>query len=285
MNDSTLVLTESKSARADKMGNVTHDSAMNALCKAKALVMAMWQGVNVATTEQMADYYQVPVETIKTILLRNRDELASDGVRTIKGKELKDVRFTVNLTSEQSKAPSLNIWTPRAALRLGMLLRDSEVAKQVRTVLLDVAMIVPKQNDELEALRLRVQLAEAERDAAIAQKNLLDKREAVNQFHNQTTAALILGATIITDKTPIERTIMPDGRVFEGVGITAIAKKLGFKNTKDCWQWLESIGYGKDSKYWDLQLSAVEHHKLHPEAYDEILNKWNQGVRQRFIGE
>lgn len=149
----------------------------------------------------------------------------------------------------------------------------------------EAEVIIPAQNDELEMMRLRVQLAEAERDAAIAQKNLLDKREAVLSFHAATPAALILGATVITDKTPVERTIMPDGRVFEGVGITAISKKLGFKNTKDCWQWLESIGYGKESDHWDLQLSAVEHHKLHPEAYDEILTKWNQGVRQRFIGE
>jgi hypothetical protein len=150
----------------------------------------------------------------------------------------------------------------------------------------EAELIIPKQNDELEMMRLRVQLAEAERDAAIAQKNLLDKREAVLSFHATTPAALILGATVITDKTPVERIIdNASGRVFEGVGITAIAKKLGFKNTKDCWQWLESIGYGKDSEHWDLQLSAVEHHKLQPDAYDEILTMWNQGVRQRFIGE
>jgi hypothetical protein len=150
----------------------------------------------------------------------------------------------------------------------------------------EAEIIIPKQNDELEMMRLRVLLAEAERDAAIAQKNLLDKREAVLSFHATTPAALILGATVITDKTPVERIIdNASGRVFEGVGITAIAKKLGFKNNKDCWQWLDSIGYGKDSNHWDLQLSAVEHHKLQPDAYDEILNKWNQGVRQRFIGE
>lgn len=151
----------------------------------------------------------------------------------------------------------------------------------------EAEIIIPDQNDELEALRLRVQLAEAERDAAIAQKNLLDKREAVLSFHAATPAALILGATVITDKTPIEKVIdYNSGRTFEGVGIQAIAKKLGFgKNTKACWQWLESIGYGKDSGQWELQLAAIEHHKLSPEAYEEILTKWNSGVRQRFIGE
>jgi DNA-damage-inducible protein D len=151
----------------------------------------------------------------------------------------------------------------------------------------EAEIIVPAQSDRIRELELMVQLAQAETQAAIAQKHLLDTRKAINDMGVSPTAiALMLGATVITDKTPVERVIdNASGRVFEGVGITAIAKKLGFKNTKDCWQWLESIGYGKDSNHWDLQLSAVEHHKLQPDAYDEILTKWNQGVRQRMIGE
>lgn len=151
----------------------------------------------------------------------------------------------------------------------------------------EAEIIIPRQNDELEALKLRVQLAEAERDAAIAQKHLLDTRKAITEMGNQTVSALILGATVITDKTPVEKVIdYKTGRTFEGVGITAIAQKLGFgKNTKACWQWLESIGYGKDSGEWELQLAAIEHHKLNSEAYEDILQKWNSGVRQRFIGE
>lgn len=167
--------------------------------------------------------------------------------------------------------------------------RKTEVAaakKYFATKTREAEVIIPKQNDQLRELELRVQLAEAERDAAIAQKVLIDKREAINQFHTPTAVALILGATIITDKTPVERTITSDGRVFDGVGITAIAQKLGFgKNTKACWQWLDSIGYGKSSSHWEEQLAAVVNHKLNPDAYEEILTKWNNGVRQRFIGE
>jgi DNA-damage-inducible protein D len=168
--------------------------------------------------------------------------------------------------------------------------RKPEVAaakKYFATKAREAEVIIPVQNDRIRELELMVQLAQAETQAAIAQKNLLDTRKAVTEMGNQTVSALILGATVITDKTPVEKVIdYNSGRTFEGVGIQAIAKKLGFgKNTKACWQWLESIGYGKDSGQWELQLAAIEHHKLSPEGYDEILTKWNSGVRQRFIGE
>ncbi|MBD2095900.1 hypothetical protein H6F90_12155 [Trichocoleus sp. FACHB-591] len=48
---------------------------------------------------------------------------------------MKGVRSILNLTPD---TPQALVWTPRAALRLGMLLRDSAIAKAVRTSLLDV---------------------------------------------------------------------------------------------------------------------------------------------------
>lgn len=282
MND--LILLESASARNEKLANLSQDSALDHLNKAKSLVMAMWQGTGIATTQQMANYYDVSEDTVQSVIKNNREELVSDGLKVLKGKELKDVMSIADTTS---KTPSLTIWTPRAALRLGMLLRDSAIAKQVRTLLLDLVQVVPQQQEHIHELELRLALAQAERDAAIAQKNLLDTRKAVTEMGNQTVSALILGATVITDKTPVERVIdSASGRVFEGVGITAIAQKLGFgKNTKACWQWLDSIGYGKDSNHWEDQLAAVVSHKLNPQAYEDILKKWHSGTRQRFIGE
>ncbi|MEG4406401.1 hypothetical protein [Microcoleus sp. MON2_D5] len=133
----TEILLESKTARNGQLTQVNNEVASDVLSKAKALVFALWQGTGAATTEQMADYYEVPVETVRTVFKRHRDELDSDGVKVLRGKALSEVRVIMNLT--EFNRPHLTIWTPRAAFRLGMLLRDSEVAKQVRTVLLDVA--------------------------------------------------------------------------------------------------------------------------------------------------
>lgn len=147
--------------------------------------------------------------------------------------------------------------------------------------------IIPAQQNELEVLRLKLELAQAERDSAIAQTTLLETRKTITEMANPTVAALILGATVVTEPVPVERIIdRQSGRTYEGIGITMIAQKLGFgKNTKACWQWLDSIGYGKDSGHWELQLSAVENHKLKPSAFQEILQKYRNSGRQKWIGE
>ncbi len=131
-----LVLLESRTARQDRLTDLDDTYALETINKAKALLMAMWKGESIATTAQMAEYYEVPQDTVQTVLKRNREELASDGVKTLKGKQLIGMSI---MDKPQDGITVLTIWTPRAALRLGMLLRDSLVAQKVRTILLDVA--------------------------------------------------------------------------------------------------------------------------------------------------
>ena len=91
-----------------------------------------------ATTEMVAEFYEVGRETILTVVKRNRDELDDDGFRVIGRSEVTSI---LNLTPEDlgmpSTAPSMSLFPRRAVLRVGMLLRDSEVARQVRDYLLD----------------------------------------------------------------------------------------------------------------------------------------------------
>lgn len=138
---SDLVLVESKAMRDSSMANLDHEMSLEVLNKAKALMMAVWRGTGAATTEQLAEYYEVPVDTVKKVLTRSKQELESDGLQVVKGKDLKDARDKLSLASEitiSSKTSQNAIWTPRAALRLGMLLNKSEVARQVRTEILNL---------------------------------------------------------------------------------------------------------------------------------------------------
>jgi len=83
------------------------------------------------TTELVARFYGVDIETIKKLTQRNRDELTANGFRIARGEELRDIM------SPGSRASAMALFSLRAVLNVGMLLRDSEVAREVRTRLLD----------------------------------------------------------------------------------------------------------------------------------------------------
>ncbi|MEF8690823.1 UNVERIFIED_CONTAM: Bro-N domain-containing protein [Bacillus cereus] len=109
-----------------------------------------------ATASQVADFYGVEYEAIKKITHRHKDELELDGYKSIEGKEIKEIlvsdkmsptkieprkgHFVVVVNGEEVKVAYRNValFPKRAILRVGMLLRDSEVAKEVRTQLLNI---------------------------------------------------------------------------------------------------------------------------------------------------
>lgn len=102
-----------------------------------------------ATTRMVADYYSVNMEAIKSIVFNNDNELTSDGMLRLTGKRTKDILVSCDLQptnfrgyfeagDERFSNKQNLLFTRRAILRVGMLLRDSEVAKEVRTYLLNV---------------------------------------------------------------------------------------------------------------------------------------------------
>ena len=91
-----------------------------------------------ATTEQVANYYMVGNDVIRQIKNRNNDELESDGVKHYSNKELKEIVNRDKLSQLKFPPNGTLLFPKRAILRVGMLLRDSEVAKEIRTRLLDI---------------------------------------------------------------------------------------------------------------------------------------------------
>ncbi|WP_369260636.1 restriction endonuclease [Streptomyces sp. R35] len=109
------------------------------LDKVKALSL-LPDGMHV-TTAMVAAYFEVADTVINNLLSRHRQELESNGLRVLRGSELLEFK-ELNLSSYPGSYPqprsSLAIWSRRAVLNVAMLLRDSDVARQVRTYLLDM---------------------------------------------------------------------------------------------------------------------------------------------------
>lgn len=118
-----------------------------------------------ATTEQVATYYEVDVESIKKLTTRNKDELTPDGYNLFRKDNVIDLLkgHSVHLESITGKSivtledgskvdipnRGLRLFPKRAILRVGMLLRDSKVAKEVRTRLLDIIHDTEQQAPEI----------------------------------------------------------------------------------------------------------------------------------------
>ena len=87
-----------------------------------------------ATTEQVANYFEADLKTIEKLTERNKDELLENGLKVNTGNELTDIKSVCQI---QSRAKALTTFSRRAILNVAMLLRDSQVAKTIRSVLLD----------------------------------------------------------------------------------------------------------------------------------------------------
>ncbi|WP_327430120.1 restriction endonuclease [Streptomyces sp. NBC_01236] len=126
-------LLESKALRGSVLGRT------EVLDKVKALSL-LPDGMHV-TTAMVAAYFEVAERAINRMAQRHRDELTVNGLRILRGEEL--ARFkgdTLSLYPESYPQPrsSLALWSRRAVLNVAMLLRDSDVARQIRTYLLNM---------------------------------------------------------------------------------------------------------------------------------------------------
>lgn len=93
------------------------------------------------TKSQIADFYAVDMSTIDRYLSRNEEELKHNGYINLKGKTLKEFKEEFGwMLQEGSKSPQLGVFNFRAFLNLGMLLTESEKAKALRSVMLDIVI-------------------------------------------------------------------------------------------------------------------------------------------------
>ncbi|MFI5861266.1 restriction endonuclease [Streptomyces sp. NPDC051546] len=102
------------------------------LDKVKALSL-LPDGLHV-TTAMVAAYFEVGIKTLESVVIDHRDEFRVNGYQVLTGPELTSFKEVSGLNT---RAAAIALWSRRAVLNAGMLLRDSKVARQVRTYLLD----------------------------------------------------------------------------------------------------------------------------------------------------
>ncbi|RHP47006.1 hypothetical protein [Clostridium sp. AF32-12BH] len=145
---------------------------------------------------QIAEYYEVSEQRIKDVYTQNREEIDEDGTKILPKNFYTDVlRDKTSVKANQTSVTyifsdgqivkinnrGLKVFSKRAVLRIGMLLRKSKVAKEVRNQLLNtIEKAAPEVKtadiNEEQKLMLKVGMAVASGDAnevAIATTNLI----------------------------------------------------------------------------------------------------------------
>lgn len=179
-------LIEKKELREQMAGRV------EVLDKVKSLFLM--PKLDMLTTQQVADYYEVPFKTIATCYERNKVEINGDGAPVKRVSELK-LHCEVLDTSKSKcvfqladgitlEVPNrgIRMFSKRAILRIGMLLRDSEIAKEVRTQLLNAfEQTTPEQ--KVEAIETETEIM-GQMGLAFAKNDIMAFCEATMKFNS-----------------------------------------------------------------------------------------------------
>ncbi|MFJ8843619.1 hypothetical protein ACIRFF_12015 [Streptomyces cyaneofuscatus] len=147
-----VALLESRALRVEQMGRV------DILDKVKSLVM-LPDGIHVRT-EDVARYFEVSTASVRRLTDRHQEEFTENGLRLLRGSDLRSFHSDMmslwkgkGAESYPQAATQLRLYTRRTVLNVAMLLRDSDIARCVRTYLLDAEATL---RAEYEALEVRV---------------------------------------------------------------------------------------------------------------------------------
>lgn len=95
------------------------------------------------TKKQVQEFYEISDFTIEKYIRDNNEELTKNGYKILRGNALKIYKEEVgSFIDIGSKTTILGIFNFRAFLNLGMLLTESQKAKILRSMILDIVIDV-----------------------------------------------------------------------------------------------------------------------------------------------
>ena len=101
----------------------------------------LFEGEYRFTKKMVADFYEIEERTIERYLEKYSEELSANGYVLCKGKRLKELKLQfAHVINVGSKTTQLGLFNFRSFLNMGMLLTESEQAKKIRSLILDLVI-------------------------------------------------------------------------------------------------------------------------------------------------
>ena len=109
-----------------------------------ALGGVQFEGEAVFTKQQVMELFEISERTIERYLSSHADELKNNGYQILRGSKLREFKVLTHGTviDDGTKTSVLGVFSFRAILNLGMLLTDSERAKELRSRVLNIVIDV-----------------------------------------------------------------------------------------------------------------------------------------------
>ena len=138
----TKDLTSSAIARQNILNN---SHALQEIQEVVGITGILFEGEYKFLKRQVADFFEVSERTINNCIDKNEKELLKNGYERLKGKRLIDLKIVLQFQFGReidftTKTTILGIFNFRAFLNIAMLLNDSEKAKQLRSLMLDITI-------------------------------------------------------------------------------------------------------------------------------------------------
>ena len=131
----------------DRQNILNNSYALMQVESAVGLRGIRFEGETIVLKEQVATFLGVTARTIDNYLERYADELAQNGYEVLSGKRLQALKLELSASDDHEadfviigKAARVGIFPFRAFLNLAMLVAESERARKLRQVILDVVI-------------------------------------------------------------------------------------------------------------------------------------------------
>ena len=131
----------------DRQNVLNNPYALAEIERAAGIQGIPFEGKTVVLKEQVAAFFEVTLRTVENYLEQNSEELSRNGYEVLKGGRLRILKDSIQQLDVPetdfgniNKTPQLGIFDFRAFLNLAMLVSESERAKLLRQVILDVVI-------------------------------------------------------------------------------------------------------------------------------------------------
>jgi len=134
-------------SQVDRQNILNNPYALQEIEKATRIKGIPFERKTVVLKEQVSAFFEVTLRTIENYLGQHGEELTKNGYEILKGNRLKKLKLAISELDVPetdfgniTKAPQLGVFDFRAFLNLAMLITESERARLLRQMILDIVI-------------------------------------------------------------------------------------------------------------------------------------------------